>query len=181
MVTLINNFSSLFLEHSNAGLITAPTQDFKLNKSLQFIKSEIPNIDLPTIKKNIENPQSFLRGKPEYLNQIKQIEDAKLNIANLVTEEEVVYFYEKLIRYYNIINRSLSDTIPKVIAANMIQRYFRNLEDYFQKTISDSMDQLTKIEEDPSIEKKREVCKETLEKLLKSKEILQRFHYEMEE
>lgn len=169
-----------FLEHANTGIASLPTQDYKLNKSLQFIRNEIPNLDISTIRKNLENFQANLRGKPEHLNILKQIEDAKLNVANLITEEEVVYFYEKLIRYYNIINRNLSDTVPKIIATNMVLRYFKDLEDFFQKTISESMDQLNKVDEDPGIDRKRETYKETLTKLVKSKEILQRFHFEME-
>jgi len=100
-----------------------------------------------------------------------------LDISNLITAEEVNFFYEKLNKYYAIINRNLSDTVPKVVAGNMIHTYYGNLEKFFQDAISENLESLTLLEEDPNIERRRESLKDTLEKLRKSNKILQTFSF----
>ena len=104
------------------------------------------------------------------------MEQCKLDVANLVSDEEIVYFYEKLVRYYSIINRNLSDTIPKIIGGNMIKKFFSGIEDALYKSISENIDDLSQIKEDPSIQKRREVCRDVSIKLQKSKDVLTRFY-----
>jgi len=150
-------------------------KDYKLHKTIEFIKTEIPGLDLAEIRKNISNFPTYLRTRPEFLDKFKQIEKSKLQVSNLVSEEEVVYFYEKLIRYYNVLNRNLSDTIPKIVVVSLVKDYYGGLERFFTDEMSEKIDQLTKVCEDNSIAKRRATYKDIFDKLLKSKEVLQTF------
>ena len=118
-----------------------------------------------------------MRTKPEFSDKLKQIEKSNLEVSNLVSEEEVVYFYDKLIRYFNVLNRNLNDTIPKIVVVSLVKDYYGGLEKFFGEEMSkgEKSDQLTKVREDPTISKRRNNYKDIAEKLLKSKEVLQTF------
>jgi len=150
-------------------------KDYKLQKTIEFIKNEIPGLDLAEIKKNIANFPTLLKMKPELYAKFKQIEKSNLQVSNLISEEEVVYFYEKLIRYFNVLNRNLSDTIPKIVVVSLVKDYYGGLENYLTQEMSEKLEQLTKMREDSNLTTRRKIQKDVFDKLLKSKAILQNF------
>jgi len=150
-------------------------KDYKLLKTIEFIKNEIPGLDLAEIKRNIANFPALLKTRPGLQAKFKQIENSNLQVSNLISEEEVVYFYEKLIRYFNVLNRNLSDTIPKIVVVSLVKDYYGGLEKYMTQETSEKLEQLTKMKEDQILTIRREIQKDVFDKLLKSKEILQNF------
>jgi len=151
-------------------------KDYKLYKTIEFIKNEIPGFDIAEIRRNISNFPSYLgQRKKEFQDKLHQIEESKLQVANLISEEEVVHFYEKLIRYFNVLNRNLSDTIPKIVVVSLVKDFYGGLEKFFTEQMSEKIEKLTKVCEDSSIAKRRANFKDIFDKLLKSKEVLQTF------
>ncbi len=80
-----------------------------------------------------------------------------------------------LIRYFNVLNRNLSDTIPKIVVVSLVKDYYGGLENYLTQEMSEKLEQLTKMREDSNLTTRRKIQKDVFDKLLKSKAILQNF------
>jgi dynamin 1-like protein len=110
--------------------------------------------------------------KKKYVDQVKALKTMGMDINSLVKEEEVAYFVDRMTKYYEIVTRNLSDTIPKIIIAKLVFTFEKKLdENLTEKLISDP--NLCKlVVHDPDIEKRRERCHDSLRKLQKAKEVL---------
>jgi len=117
----------------------------------------------------------LLKKKPQFEAKRNQIEKSNLQVSSLISEEEIISFYEKLIRYFNILNRNLSDTIPKIVVVSLVKDYYGGLENYLAQELSENLDQLSEMKEDSNLTARRKIQKDVLDKLIKSREILQNF------
>lgn len=150
-----------------------------LENALYYIKQEYPDFDISTVRAGISDFKDRLKYRPEYKFKLEQIKKNGLEITSIVAEDEIILFYDKLLRYNNIVGRNLDDTIPKIIGKKMIKDFFMGIESYFMKTIQENMEELTKITEDPSIQKRRYDYQGIVKKLKEARCVLQGFNLSM--
>lgn len=180
MVNTLNNIiRNECIVHQEFQELKEADKDTRYERVLLFIRSELPSFDIVTVRKSIANIKDYLRGKPQHKAKLDQIKKNNLEVSNIVSEDEVIIFYDKLLRYYNIVSRNLNDIIPKIVGKMAIKDFFTQLEGYFMKSIQENMDELTKINEDASIQKRREMNQDVINKLQRSKTLLNSFNIMM--
>ena len=111
------------------------------------------------------NPKSL----PEkYQKKLEQLKRHNLKVNEILTEREVLLFYETLSKYFTIIDRNLSDLIPKTIGSYLMIGFHRKLKDHIFKRITDNSAYIRNLRESPSVEKKRAYLKQLITKLEKA-------------
>jgi len=124
------------------------------------------------VKKYLEGDNELEKKIPQkYLAKAKELKALKLDLKSLVSDNEVVMFIEKMMRYFEIATKNLNDTIPKIVGANMVLRCAEELEDQVIKFFFKNGEMIEKLEEDPGIEQRRSDTREWIEKLRNAQEI----------
>ena len=151
------------------------TEDEKLQKAWEAVKLEIPDLEIKEIEETIENLPSYLAGKPEYALIYKQMKYTKMKVQTLVTKEDVILFYDKLIRYFKILSGSLSHVIPRITASNMIDKYRKTLENHLLKYKDKVVEQLKKDHSADPIDQERRRLEERIVRYEAAKEAITLF------
>jgi len=129
-------------------------------------KNNIFHIPKEIIRENlIMDKIEEAKLSPQYKQKYQQLEKYKLKIEDALTEAEVFLFYEKISKYFHIIDRNLSDQIPKIVGSILLVKFQSKLKDHLQKRISQENNYIRGLKEDPQIERKRTSLKEMIDKL----------------
>jgi len=106
-----------------------------------------------------------------YLTKVKELKELKLDLNTLVSDNEIVVFIEKIVRYFEIATKNLNDTIPKIVGANLVLRYMDDLDNNLIKYFFQNPEVIQKLEEDPDLERRRVETTDWIEKLKNAQEI----------
>lgn len=77
-------------------------------------------------------------------------------MSEILTTGERDLYFEKLAKYFTIIDRNLSDMIPKIVGSNLMIQFSANLREFLMKEIEANLEEIKKMTIDQTIEKKRE-------------------------
>lgn len=152
-------------------------QPLSMNGANKTEKREIDN----NISKKLLNMDEFKEDisnmSKAYKFRYERLEKGGVKINEMLTQGELKLYFEKLERYFSIIDRNLSDVIPKIVASNMIIKFPERLKKYLGQQLQERLDDIKKMCPDHAAENRREYLSDLKRRLEKSKQSLDELDY----